>query len=56
MSVEELEAKIKEIEKYGEAMGKQVGEEPSQADMEKATKLFEMAGIYSTELLKRKMK
>ena len=57
MSVADLEAKLGELEKYTEAMQKEVGDrEPSQAEMEKMTKLIEVSGIYATALMQKKMK
>ena len=55
MSTAELKAKMDEIEKYGkefEEKSKGV-EEPTKADIEKASKLMEITGIYGGELFKR---
>ncbi|MCK6460542.1 MAG: hypothetical protein L6Q95_11695 [Planctomycetes bacterium] len=57
MSVEELEKKMDEIEKYAKEVEAAHGDgEPSQADVEKASKLMEVTGIFGAELMKRKMK
>ncbi|HEX5135513.1 MAG TPA: hypothetical protein VFY93_00945 [Planctomycetota bacterium] len=57
MSVSDLEAKMKEIEEYSKKMQKEMGDgEPTQAQMEKMTKLMEVTGIYATALMQKKMK
>jgi hypothetical protein len=57
MSDAELEKKMDEIEKYAKEMKPESGDdEPSQADIEKASKLMEVTGIYGAELMKRRMR
>jgi hypothetical protein len=57
MSVAELEKKMDEIEKYAKELeAKPDDYEPSQADVEMASKLMEVTGIFGAELMKRKMK
>jgi hypothetical protein len=48
---------VAELEKYSKEMQeKSGGGEPSQAEMEKWVKVMEVTGIYTTELMKKKMK
>jgi len=57
MSVAELEKKMDEIGKYAKEMEATSHDgEPSQAEIERASKLMEVTGIFGAELMKRKMK